>query len=327
MGGAYTAQPAATLDPPDVPPGWGGPDIPGSGGPGGTSPPGTLGGTGYWPFPPATGGGPFPPGYSPDYSFNTTVPSETAFDAAIDVSTQLRDQTDYTTGNPGGGSFITWSATVNGELRRIRFDGVGSYASSVDSSYASAAGYWGAAPTLDVELTANDRGEDLILALISTVGGFSAADSQTVSIGTGVITIKVELLSWTPYGSNYRYTSMVILKYVDGSWTTGGMNMAIYDDGAGLSQLLTEIPGEIEDSGISSTEANMLVTGVSGMSYAFLIRMFAAPEMAATFKATLVYQGSTYIKIFDAWTNWIIVNGDGVLTVVDIPWPGAWPDP
>lgn len=206
MGGAYTAVPAATPDPPDVPPGWGGPDIPGSGGPGGTSPPGTLGGIGYWPFPPpglyGGGRGPFPPGYNPDYSFNTTVPVSTAYDAAISVSTQLRDRTDYTTGNPGGSSLVAWSATVNGELRRIRFDGVGSYASSVDSSYASAAGFWGAAPTLDIELTEDDNGEDLVLALTSEVGIFNVIDSQTISIGiiTARITVTWVYSNRTPAG-------------------------------------------------------------------------------------------------------------------------------
>lgn len=249
MGGVYTANPGPELSGPDVPPGWGGPDVPGSGGPGGTSEDGQLGGIGYWPFPPATGGGPFPPGYDPDYSFNTTVPASTAYDEAISVSTQLRDQTDYTTGDPGGSSSITWSATVNGSLRRIRFDGVGSYASSVDSSYASSAGFWGAAPTLDVELTADDNGENLILALTSEVGGFSVVDSRTISIG--VITAKA-ITNWVVGGGNYEITTEVLAAQISIEYPKIRFNRDV-DHWPPDSDVVSEISDASDPSEISIT--------------------------------------------------------------------------
>ncbi len=252
MAGAYTAKGGITPDPPDVPPGWGGPDIPGSGGPGGTSLVGVLGGIGNWPFPPvSTGGGgiiggPFPPGYEPDYSFNTTVPASIAYDAAISASTQLRDQTDYTTGEPDSSSSITWSATVNGSLRRIRFDGIGSYASSVDSSYASSAGFWGAATNLDVELTEADGGEDLVLALTSTVGFSVVTDSQTISI---VMSYTFSLaMDWDmPMVNSPNHIATGVNR------TSGFYNWAAYSSATS--------PGDPEYTGQTSEDLSVFVLG------------------------------------------------------------------
>ena len=324
MAGAYTAVPAVTPDPPDVPPGWL-PGIPGSGGPGGTSADGVLGGDGYWPFPPPGGGGaasgPFPPGYDPDYSFNTTVPASTAYDSAISVSTQLRDQTDYTTGNPGGSSSVIWSATVNGSLRRIRFDGAGSYVSSVSSSYSSSAGFWGASSALDVELTEDDKGKNLTISVTSTVGDSDVADSKDIII-INLIDIKLELLSWDNHApsNNYRAMNVSPVKYIDDVWAGYGQNNIYFSDLIGLNQSLVERTGEIEDNGISSTKSSMLVTQVPGSEYRIQVIVSADDAMNTTFKATLIYRETTYTRLIDnneGWVDWIIVDEDGVLTVTD----------
>ncbi len=192
MAGAYTAVPPATPNPPDVPPGWGGPDIPGSGGPGGTSEDGQLGGTGNWPFPPVsaggsgTSGGPFPPGYEPEYSLTITAPTTIPLDDAFAaVSSSLYDQSYYTTGDPAL-SEIQWTATVDGSTRQLKTLGDPTYENAISSEYVfneADAGFWGSAFSLDVSLTAADNRKILALQVETTVNGSIITKTITIVIG------------------------------------------------------------------------------------------------------------------------------------------------
>jgi len=158
MGGAYVAKPAPPPpDPPgaDGPPGW----------------------DEDWVFP-----GPLPPGYTPAYSLAISAPSGVAVNGAVAVSAWLRDHGTYTTVEPTG-STIVWTATIDGTAVQLRFEGGGSYVPSIASNYSDIGDYWGAEPSIELELTEEQQGETLVLRASSTVDGQSVVKTANITVG------------------------------------------------------------------------------------------------------------------------------------------------
>ena len=176
MGGAYVAKPALIV-PLVIPPGWN-PD---------------------WTFP-----GPSPPGYTPQYSVQITAPSSLSPDAAMGVSATLYDQISYKTNQPDAASLIAWSATIDGSPVLLRFDGVGDYEVSVDSTYIRNAGFWGASPTLDVQLTSEHSGKTLVLSAQSTIRGQTVNATEEILVGASYrIEVKITGASLTTIGPGH----------------------------------------------------------------------------------------------------------------------------
>lgn len=164
MGGAYVAKPAATTSV-DVPPGWN-PDWPR---PGDTD-------RDPNPFFPA----PLPPGYTPSYSLAMTATDSISFDAAASVTGSLRDYTTYTTNEPED-SEIIWTASVNGAVVQLKFTG-GVLANSISSTVAYAATYWGAAPSIEFDLTVGNEGDTLTLTGASVIDGITVTQTEEITI-------------------------------------------------------------------------------------------------------------------------------------------------
>jgi hypothetical protein len=165
MSGAYVAKPSAVAPAPVVPPDW------------------NL----NWTFP-----GPSPPGYEPAYSLNITAPASSPYDDPLSASVTLFDHESYETDDPDAGSALTWTATVDGQARLLRFAGVGSYAASVNSSYVETDGFWGAVASLDVQLTSEDNGKTLVLQVSSAPKGGTVVGTRNIAIGlTGDLVISI----------------------------------------------------------------------------------------------------------------------------------------
>ena len=164
MGGAYAAKPADTVAV-DLPPGWN-PDWPR---PGDTD-------RDPNPFFPA----PLPPGYTPNYSLVMTATDSIVFDAAASVTGSLRDYATYTTNEPED-SAVIWTASVNGAAVQLKFTGE-SLADNISSTVAYAATYWGAAPSIEFDLTEDNDGDTLVLTGVSVVDGITVTQTESISI-------------------------------------------------------------------------------------------------------------------------------------------------
>lgn len=191
MSGAYVAKPAvaSTPDPPiePRPPDWDDFD------------------EGSWPFDGGESGlpgsGPHPPGYTPDYSLVMTATAEITPTGTASVTGSLRDHSTFATGEP---SAIAWTAAIDGESVDLKFTGE-SFASSISSS-TSFLTYWGAAPSIEFDLTDDNDGDVVVLTGTTTVGGETI--TQTVEIEIAVIseiviTFKYELIG--VLGAGYYY--------------------------------------------------------------------------------------------------------------------------
>ncbi len=216
MSGAYVAKPAA--DVPPVPPEW--PDPP----PGWDEnwpPPGTPG-LDPDPFFPA----PFPPGYTPDYSMIVTATAEIAPSGTASVTGSLRDHDTYATNEPDD---ITWTATIDGEAVQLRFS-EGEFTSSISSS-TSFSTYWGAAPSIEFDLTSGNIGDTVILTGASAIGGVAVTETTEVTI----IAISMSFsLSMEDRGANSGFSSWLFRAIIDNqpegsqlgasdiTWNTGG---------------------------------------------------------------------------------------------------------
>lgn len=157
MAGAYVARPATPVVPPDVPPDWN-PD---------------------WTFP-----GPSPPGYEPEYSLPIAAPASVVPGNSLATSVRLRDHATYRTTQPVAPSVLTWTATVDNVPVPLRFAGAPNCATSVVSVYADFDGFWGADPTLDVQLTESHNGKTLVLRATSLVGKETVVGTKSVSVET-----------------------------------------------------------------------------------------------------------------------------------------------
>ncbi len=174
MSGAYVEKPAADVPPvqpewPDPPPGWN-PNWP---------PPGTPG-LDPDPFFPA----PFPPGYTPDYSMVVTATAEIAPDGTASVTGSLRDHSTYATNEPDA---IIWTAAIGGEAVQLRFS-EGEFASSISSSTAFAT-YWGAAPSIEFDLTGDNAEDTVVLMGTSVIGGVTVTQTAEIAIAVLIRTI------------------------------------------------------------------------------------------------------------------------------------------
>lgn len=179
MGGAYVAKPA---DPAaiDVPPGWN-PDWPR---PGETVI--TWPGITPDPFFPA----PLPPGYTPSYSLIMTATAEIAFDVAASVTGSLRDYDTYVTNEPDN-SRIVWTAGIDGVAVQLKFTG-GEFASSINSTV-SYGTYWGATPSIEFDLAAENDGNTLELVGVSVIDGITVVQTKEIAItATASFTAPIE---------------------------------------------------------------------------------------------------------------------------------------
>lgn len=153
MSGAYVAKPA-TVTTPAVPPGWN-PD---------------------WPFP-----GPWPPGYTPVLTFGIDSGTFYVPESEHAAEATLFDQVTYETAEPEG--TVRWTASINGEVRNLKFSGGESFELSVSSSYASIGNFWGASPTLVFEVGVNDIGETLVLTADSVpFDGFTVVETHSITV-------------------------------------------------------------------------------------------------------------------------------------------------
>ena len=167
MSGAYVARPTVPIVP-DLPPEW----------------------NPNWPFP-----GPLPPGYIPDYSLGMSAPASMAVGGSLAVSATLYDHDTYKTGEPAAASRVTWSATVDGTPVMLRFAGGGGFAAAAQSSYSADDGFWGARPTIEVQLTSEHSGKTLVLRAQSGVFDETLTETREIVIAGLSATIS---LSWIP---------------------------------------------------------------------------------------------------------------------------------
>lgn len=161
MSGAYVAKPAVVV-PPDLPPGW----------------------NPNWPYP-----GSLPPGYAADYSLSLTAPASMSVGDTLDVSATLYDHDAYKTSQPATASRVLWTASVDGAAIPVRFSGDAAYASVAQSIYSALAGFWGARPTLDVQVTDEHNDKTLVLRSYSSVFNETLIETQEIAIGEEVATI------------------------------------------------------------------------------------------------------------------------------------------
>lgn len=160
MSGAYVAKPEAAPDPPDVPDGW----------------------SIDWEHP-----GPFPPGYEPDYSHVISGDATVAPGGASSNTVTLYDHVSYQTTEPTG-SLITWTATINGVLTKLRVAGGGDFASSVVSSYSDlGSGFYGASASFEFDIDEDNVGDNIVLTSLSTVDGYSVTDSYIIAVDAEVV--------------------------------------------------------------------------------------------------------------------------------------------
>lgn len=160
MSGAYVAKPAVVAPiSPTPPPGWD-PDWPFDGGESGLP-----------------GSGPHPPGYVPIYSLAMTATGKIGYSGAASVVGSLRDHGTYATREP---SAITWAAVIDGESVDLRFTDE-SFASSI-SSGVSFGSYWGAAPSIEFDLTEDNEGDTITLTGTSTVDGVVVTQAVEITV-------------------------------------------------------------------------------------------------------------------------------------------------
>lgn len=177
MSGAYVAKPAV-VSVPDVPPGWD-PD---------------------WPRPPDEDPAPYPPGYSPTLTMVMTADDTLAFDGTATVTGSARDSGTYATNEP---SIMTWTAVIDGSPVSLRFNGDSEYLSSLSSSV-SFGTYWGATPSIEFELTAENAEDIVTLTGSYVLDGIRIENTEDITIATQiVITAHYELIG--SIGAGYYY--------------------------------------------------------------------------------------------------------------------------
>lgn len=161
MGGAYVAKPDAVPPVPSCPVDW----------------------DSDWEYP--GDWGVYPPGYEPEFSLDLTAPSSTSVGSMVAVSVTLFDHESYETAEPPDESVLTWSATVDGEARLVRFEGVGDYAASVSQDYSEVDSFWLGVASLDVQLTDDDAGKTLVVRVASTLNEEEVIGTGEVEVGGG----------------------------------------------------------------------------------------------------------------------------------------------
>ncbi len=191
MAGAYVAKPAvstALVEGVDTPDGWS-VDWP------------FCGVSGYDPDPffPA----PYPPGYTPDFSLVMTATESIAFSGTAAVTGSMRDHSTFATNEP---SAINWTATIDGEAVSLRFSGDEDYEVSLSSSVAFST-YWGAAPSIEFELTEENAGDTVTLTGKSTIGSEVVTEESEIAIASAFkveLTVSANIDSVTYPGSEWH---------------------------------------------------------------------------------------------------------------------------
>ncbi len=318
MSGAYVAKPAADVPPvppewPDPPPGWD-ENWPSPGTPG-------LNDPATDPFFPA----PFPPGYTPDYSMVVTATAEIAPNGTASVTGSLRDHGTYATNEPDN---ITWTATIDGEAVQVRFTD-GDFASSISSS-TSFSTYWGAAPSIEFDLTSDNDGDTVVLTGTSVIGGISVTQTAEIIV-SAIITASLTVT----YTIDSQGAFPIVLEW----GILEGTETAFPDDQYGRSELLWSLAsgyavGESERNGVLCTQdtgTDTITVNIAEMDQEeFNVDLWLLPSRCTvSFTTTLVISRGatildTYVKedtfiygqSFD--DTWATINGTtGEVTIVN----------
>jgi len=241
MAGAYMAKVAAAAADPGYPPGW--PSYP-------------------WPFP-----GPYPPGYTPTLTLVMTAPSTLRYGGAASITGSARDQGTYATNEP---SAITWTAQdQDGSVVNLRFSGDTSYSTSI-SSAVSFGTYWGATPSIEFELTADNEDDVVTLAGYYTLDEIQVVQSKDIVITAPAVptdSYLVVTMNWSvPVGIQVvtlQITSGVRKALVRHTTVDGGS----YYSTADLSPTDTVVIGETKPMSIAlGTQGNPMQRSQYGIS-------------------------------------------------------------
>lgn len=296
MAGAYTAKAAAAAADPGYPPGW--PSYP-------------------WPFP-SGGSFAYPPGYTPTLSLLMTATDSIAFDGTASVTGSARDQDTYVTNEP---SAITWRAQDQDEnVVNLRFSGEEDYSSSI-SSDVSFGSYWGATPSIEFELTADNVDDVITLTGFYTLDEIQVVSTESITIATQiVITAHYELIGSIGAGYYYGRTSTRIQGTSLAIWQ--GAEAWYWPDEGGWYDLDERPEDEVEVVTDAGSEAGGTVTTtVSSLRAGEIYEVeadvnFTDCSARVTLTITIGDDEYEYIDNEDGFANKIVVEIDADTLVV-----------